>query len=78
MQSHEDHVQPNNNHAIDIINAAVAGSCPWVRLNDHPPNQTYSYENPPEMLADDLDRRTDILIVEYARDIIENVLPELP
>lgn len=34
VQSQSDHVQPNNNHAIDIINAAMAGGVPWVRLNE--------------------------------------------
>jgi hypothetical protein len=40
VQSQADHVQSNNNHAIDIVNAAVAGGAPWVRLNEYPPNQT--------------------------------------
>jgi pimeloyl-ACP methyl ester carboxylesterase len=78
IQSEKDHVQMNNNHAIDIVNAAVAGGVPWVRLNEYPPNQTYDAANPPAMLPEAQDKRTDAIVAEYARHIIENVLPALP
>ncbi len=78
IQSETDHVQRNNDHAIDIINAAVAGGVPWVRLNEYPPNQPYDRNDPPSMLPDELDKQTDSLVTEYARYIIENVLPTLP
>jgi pimeloyl-ACP methyl ester carboxylesterase len=77
IQSQSDHVQQNNNHAIDIINAAVAGIAPWVRLNAYPQDQTYDIMNPPAMLPDSMDKRTDATIAEYARFIMENVLPVL-
>jgi pimeloyl-ACP methyl ester carboxylesterase len=75
IQSQSDHVQPNNNHAIDIVNAAVAGGVPWVRLNEYPPNQSYEMNDPPAMLPDDQDRDLDQIVIRYARYIIENVLP---
>ncbi len=75
VQSEQDHVQPNNNHAIDIVNAAVASGVPWVRLNEYPPNQTYDVNNPPAMLDDALDKQVDAIIAVYADYIIENVLP---
>ena len=78
VQSQSDHVQPNNNHAIDIVNAAVAGGVPWVRLNEYPPNQTYDVNNPPAMLDDALDRQVDVIIARYAEYIIAEVLPTLP
>jgi pimeloyl-ACP methyl ester carboxylesterase len=78
IQSEEDHVQMNNNHAIDIINAAVAGNVPWVRLNDYPPNQTYDVNNPPAMIPESEDRMLEQRIANYANFIIENVLPTLP
>lgn len=78
VQSQTDHVQPNNNHAIDIVNAAVAGGLPWVRLNEYPPNQTYEVNNPPAMLEDGLDKQVDTIIALYAEYIITQVLPALP
>jgi len=78
VQSQSDHVQPNNNHAIDILNAAVAGDVPWVRLNEYPPDQTYDANNPPAMLEDALDKQIDVVIARYAEYIITEVLPALP
>ncbi|MCJ7585093.1 MAG: hypothetical protein MUO30_10045 [Anaerolineales bacterium] len=77
VQSQTDHVQLNNNHAIDIVNAAVAGGVPWVRLNEYPPNQTYDVNNPPPMLEDALDKQVDAIIARYAEYIITQVLPNL-
>ena len=78
VQSQTDHVQPNNNHAIDIVNAAVASGVPWVQLNEYPPNQTYDVNNPPAMLDDALDKQVDAIIAGYAEYIITDVLPTLP
>jgi hypothetical protein len=78
VQSQTDHVQPNNNHAIDIVNTAVAGSVPWARLNEYPPNQPYDANNPPATLDDALDKQVDVIIVRYAEYIIAEVLPGLP
>jgi len=77
VQSQSDHVQPNNNHAIDILNAAVAGDVPWVRLNEYPPNQTYDVNNPPAMLEDALDKQIDVVIARYAEYIMAEVLSGL-
>jgi len=78
IQSQEDHVQPSNDHAIDIINAALAGGVPWVRLNDYPPNQNYDADNPPAMIPEAQDRQLEQLVALYARHLIEEVLPSLP
>jgi pimeloyl-ACP methyl ester carboxylesterase len=74
IQSQQDHVQPNNDHAIDIVNAAVASGVPWVRLNDDAPNLSYDKSDPPAMLSEAQTRDIDALIARYAWDIIENVL----
>ncbi|MCK6527260.1 hypothetical protein L6R50_06745 [Myxococcota bacterium] len=38
-QSHWDHVHgPMRQHAVDLVNAALGGTAPWVRLNDNAPN----------------------------------------
>jgi hypothetical protein len=78
VQSQTDHVQQNNNHAIDIVNAAVAGGAPWVRLNEYPPNQTYDMNNPPVMLEVVLDKQVKPTITRYAEFILTQVLPALP
>jgi pimeloyl-ACP methyl ester carboxylesterase len=78
IQSEEDHVQPNNNHAIDIVNAAVASGVPWVRLNDYPPNQIYDVNNPPAMIPEAQDKMLEKIIADCAMYIIGDVLPMLP
>lgn len=71
LQSEKDHVQPDNAHAILMVNNAVNGGVPWVRLNNDTPNQTYDPNNPPAMLPDNmLDRRQDQLIVQYAQELL--------
>ncbi len=67
LQSERDHVQPDVNHAILMVNTAVTGGVPWVRLNDLPPNQTYDSAAPPPMLSDDLDRQLDAQVIQYAQ-----------
>jgi pimeloyl-ACP methyl ester carboxylesterase len=74
IQSQKDHVQATNNHAIDIVNAAVAAGLPWVRLNEYPANQTYDASDQPAMLPDNMDKQIDKTVANYARYIIENVL----
>jgi hypothetical protein len=78
VQLQTDHVQPNNNHAIDIGSTAVAGGVPWVRLNEYPPNQTYDVNKPPAILDDALDKQVDAIIARYAEYIITQVLPAPP
>lgn len=67
LQSRKDHVQPDNAHAILMINNAVAGGVPWVRLNNLPPNQTYDPAQPPSMLPENAN--TNQLIVQYAAEL---------
>lgn len=70
VQSEKDHVQPDNAHALLMVNNAVGGGVPWVRLNSETPNQTYDPANPPAMLPDNvLDRQQDRFIVEYAKEL---------
>ncbi|MBN2258850.1 MAG: hypothetical protein JW704_13720 [Anaerolineaceae bacterium] len=69
LQSQNDHVQDNNDHAIEIVNAAVTAGLPWVRLNDYPPNQIYDIANPPAMLPDSIDKQLVILAEKYALEL---------
>lgn len=41
LQTERDHVQPDNLHALLLVNNATEGSSPWTRLNDLTPNQVF-------------------------------------
>jgi pimeloyl-ACP methyl ester carboxylesterase len=71
IQSQKDHVQPDNIHAILMVNNAVAGGVPWVRLNDLPPNQTYDPANPPAMLSEEESNVLPALVLKYLRQMFE-------
>jgi hypothetical protein len=75
LQSAQDHVQPDVSHAIEMVNAAIRGGAPWVRLNNLPPNQTYDLQNPPEMLPDKADATLENMVASFAQEIF-NVIPE--
>jgi hypothetical protein len=51
IQGERDHVQPDNGHAIEAINAATNGLSPWTKINNEDPNQTFSMEDEPEYLG---------------------------
>ena len=68
IQSEKDHVQPDNTHAILMVNNAVNGGVPWVRLNDLPPNQTYDPANPLAMLSEQESRLLTALVLKYVRN----------
>ena len=48
VQSEVDHVQVlgQNQHAIEMLNNAAAGLCPWTRCNNNPPNILYDEKRP--------------------------------
>jgi len=69
IQSEIDHVQPDNAHAILMVNHAVSGGVPWVRLNDYPPNQTYDPNAPPAMFPEQMDRRLAQTVIRYAEEL---------
>jgi pimeloyl-ACP methyl ester carboxylesterase len=73
LQSQTDHAQPDNIHAIAMVNAAFIGGVPWVRLNDLPPNQTYDINNPPTMLPDSLDRDLATLLIPYLDELFRSI-----
>ena len=74
IQSQTDHYQSTNLLGVELVNAAVAGGLPWVRLNNLPANQTYELTDPPAMLPDSRDKQIDRIIAFYAWYIIQNVL----
>ena len=71
IQSEKDHVQENNQHAIDIVNTAVKAGLAFVRLNDYAPNQTYDPKSPPKMLPDSQDRFLGQTVARYAQELLK-------
>lgn len=64
VQTEDDHVQPDNDHAIQLVNLATdtpyggSGRCLWTRVNsaagpaENSPNATYSPASPPNWIAE--------------------------
>lgn len=76
LQSKKDHVQPDNNHALLMLNNATStayggnGQSPWTRLNDLPPNQVFDYNNPPPMMPESMEKQREALIAQYAQELL--------
>ncbi len=76
LQSARDHVQPDAHHAVALINAATgaayggAGRSPWTRLNDGPPNQTYTLETLPVLPEEDGAAWLPRQLARYARELL--------
>lgn len=71
IQGAKDHVQPDQAHTVLMINNAVKGSCPWVRLNDEQPNQIYSLETIPLKPSVNSRKPIEALVVRYALELFE-------
>jgi pimeloyl-ACP methyl ester carboxylesterase len=69
IQSEKDHVQPDYAHTVLMVNNAVAGGAPWVRLNDETPNQTYDLNSMPKMLPSKMSKQLEKLIIRYAEEL---------
>lgn len=70
LQTELDHVQPDGLHSLKVVNAAVQGGVPWVRLNDDPPNQLYDLAAPPAFLPETFDRMLMELFAKYAYELL--------
>ena len=71
LQTEDDHVQSDVDHAINMIYAAVQGDPPWVRLNDLSPNQSYENDNPPAMIPESDPRSLDRLTLDYVEEMFQ-------
>jgi len=69
LQTERDHAQPDVLSAIRMVNAAVGGKSPWVRLNDELENQACAETSPPDMLPDAFDRTVMTGIAKYAKTL---------
>ena len=70
LQPQRDHAQPDNEHARAMVNAAVAGAVPWVRLNTDAPNRFYPSGAPLPLLPDSVDSDVAGLIADNALDLL--------
>jgi len=79
VQSAKDHVQPDVDHAILMINNATAseyggsGIAPWTRLNDLTPNAVYSFDDPPSLPGRIPDPTA--VIIDYAKELLDLFSP---
>ncbi len=73
LQSEKDHVQPDVNHATEMVNAAMQGGVEWVRLNDNPINQAYQVGALPKLLPEKSDSELELLIARYAHDLFDGL-----
>lgn len=77
LQSESDHVQPDNEHALLMMNNATDGQygghgmSPWTRMNDLQANQLFDYNSQPIYLPNDMAISGDALIVMLADELFE-------
>ncbi len=75
LQSEEDHVQPDNDNALLMINNATAeeygghGQASWTRLNTLAPNAIYDLNAPPSMLSNQEAKNTNTLIISITKEL---------
>ena len=79
IQSAKDHVQPDNNHALLLVNDATSttfggkGRSPWTRLNDEAPNRIYTASDQPHWLPEGA--RTDEIVTPYLGQFLKGAIP---
>ena len=69
VQSEIDHVQADNDHALNMLYAAMQGTSPWVRLNDYPANQPIDFNNPPEMISEEEAKRLNQMLMKFILEL---------
>ena len=79
LQSLKDHVQPDNDHALLLVNNATntafggSGQSPWTRLNDETPNRVYGPDTPVTWLPEGL--HNDQLVSKYLEEFLRGEIP---
>lgn len=69
LQTKKDHVQPGYEHTVKMVNAAVNGAAPWVRLNDSEPNEFFTQVSVVP-LPEVVDRDLMTVVANYAKELI--------
>jgi hypothetical protein len=79
LQTLRDHVQPDNDHAILLVNNATnvafggAGKSPWTRLNDEEPNRVYGPGDPVDWLPEGVPNSE--LVSKYLEEFLRGEIP---
>jgi pimeloyl-ACP methyl ester carboxylesterase len=75
IQFEDDHSQDSPEHAVVMVNAAVNGDPPWVRLNDDPPNTIYALSPLPPMFPGSAGSRLNGLVADFAQELFALFAP---
>ena len=71
IQSEEDHVQPDAEHAWILVTAALKGESPWVTVNNGEPNTNYaSWEKLP-FVSEKMEKLIMVWIADKAKNLLE-------
>ncbi len=70
IQTEADHVQPDYNHTMVMINAALTGGNPAVYLNESQVTKALSTDNLPKMAPDALDGKIMEFIAAHAKELL--------
>lgn len=70
VQSETDHVQPDTEHALTVVNAAFTGGVPLVQLNDFVVAEELTAIPDGVLLDDSYDRRTAEVFVAHLEDLL--------
>jgi len=79
LQSLQDHVQPDNDHALLLVNNATSaafggsGKSPWTRLNDEAPNRVYGPGDPVTWLPEGV--HNDQVVSKYLQEFLAGEIP---
>ena len=69
LQTTGDHVQPDNDHALAMVAAAINGGNSWVRLNNAPANVLFTSEDAPNYFPENMDRQMPTIIVDAIAEL---------
>lgn len=75
IQFEDDHSQDTPEHGVVMVNAALNGDPPWVRLNDDPPNTIYALSSLPPMFPGSAGSRLNGLVADFAQELFALFAP---
>lgn len=71
FQAKEDHVQPDHDHAVALVNLAIDGGVPYVRLNDMTPNQRIEDPSKLRLHTQEMLMHQFVWVARYAAQLME-------
>ncbi|TAL50173.1 hypothetical protein EPN81_03590 [Patescibacteria group bacterium] len=70
VQTEVNHVAGNGTkHALELVNAAIDGGVPWVRLNDGVVNQLYDLNSPPSYISEQEEKNLTDKLAGFATEL---------